>query len=413
MWQAIGSIAGAMIGAASQNNTNNQMLRYNNEMFDKQANFNAEQARLTREFQERMSQSEMSRRVADMRSAGLNPAFADSIGGAQVGASPTASASPVASPSLKAPLDALTASQVALNTAQADKLKADTEKTEKETDWMDVLNQNEVDYKDSCVVVNGSAASLNDKQKEHISQKIEESKQQIENLKKSVELMDSEITKNDIDSFWASGRYSAEIDALKAETHLKDAECKEILTLLLSKKALLDAQAKDALSHVEVNKSQARLNDTDSKYHFWLGRGAYWDAGSSRIHYNLYDKFGEADKWVDYAERGVNSLCKVGSLVMDYKSFGLAKRDVATRERSQAETARHNQKSEENEWIRDFDNHRDRTRQIDENIRHNRVSEEQRNNEHYENVRHNDASEKIHDFPAWRREMMRRYNYLH
>lgn len=79
--------AGAMIGAgligglASLGNT---ALSYgfNRDLQSRDQAFNAEQAKLQREFEERMSSTAYSRAVADMRAAGLNPAMLSAGGGA-------------------------------------------------------------------------------------------------------------------------------------------------------------------------------------------------------------------------------------------------------------------------------------------------------------------------------------------
>lgn len=391
---AFANILGSMVGASSQSATNSQMMRFQEETNKQQMQFNREEAEKNRQFQERMANSEISRRIADMRAAGLNPAFADSLGGATTPQGSQASANLNGSPNLKAPLDPLTASQVALNTAQADKLKAETSKTEKETDWIDALNQQTIDESDSNIKVNGSLVGVNEETKKLIAKQIEETSQKISNLKKEVEKMDSEITKNDIDSFFASGRYSAEIDAFKAQAHLSNAEAKELLYLMTSKKALMLAQANQANTQAKVNSHSVDLVDAERRFYnnsakekFWLSRNAYWDAGTARINYELTDEFGEADHWVGYAKMAADTGIDIAKLVLDYKTKGLMKRDVETRERAQHETERHNRRNEDiydqhvgNESVRDYDAHIDRNRDMDIRENHYRHTRD-----HYEN----------------------------
>ena len=70
----------------------NKTATWNESMWQKQAEFNAEQAQIQREWQERMSNTQYQRAMADMKAAGLNPVLAFSQGGAGV---PTGSAATV------------------------------------------------------------------------------------------------------------------------------------------------------------------------------------------------------------------------------------------------------------------------------------------------------------------------------
>ena len=322
--QAGAGLLGSIFNASSAAGTNKETLRFTEAQQEKQNKFSHDEAKLARDFLDKMSSSEISRRVSDMRGAGLNPAFALGMSGDSVGSAPQASAPSVSSPNLRAPqVDPLTLSQIKLNESQAKKNEADAENTEKQTDWMDVLNQTTIDYQGSCIDVNGSVVRLNDAEKQKIAQVIEESKQKVENLRKEVELMDSQITMNDIDAFWKSGKYSAEIESLRASARLSDAEAKEVIYLMTSRKHLLEAQTASYRADVGLKRSQERFYNNSATEHFWLGRMAYWDAGSSKISFQLYDKFGEFDKYFDYTERGINTACRVAEQFLGWKK-GLA-----------------------------------------------------------------------------------------
>lgn len=85
----LGSLAGGIFGYFGQQSANDTNIMLANNA----TQFNAQQAQMNRDFQERMANTSWQRGVADMRAAGINPILAASKGGASSPGGGQASAS--------------------------------------------------------------------------------------------------------------------------------------------------------------------------------------------------------------------------------------------------------------------------------------------------------------------------------
>lgn len=80
-----------------------QAANWNQQQFERAMEFNAEQARLNREWQERMDNTKYQRAIKDMKTAGLNPVLAVTGNGISVGSGGGGAAASISGPSMGAP----------------------------------------------------------------------------------------------------------------------------------------------------------------------------------------------------------------------------------------------------------------------------------------------------------------------
>lgn len=172
----IGSAIAGVIGYLGQEDANDQ----NRQIAEQNSAFNAEQASINRDFQERMSNTSYQRAVKDMQASGLNPMLAYSQGGAS---SPTGNMATAVSP---APMQnkiaagvtsAAQGAQMDVTKAQARDLNASAAIKESE------VNEGAPEWKDSATArEKRERALLIDQERMNLTDSRKEILQRIENL---------------------------------------------------------------------------------------------------------------------------------------------------------------------------------------------------------------------------------------
>lgn len=169
--QGVGSLLGGWFGMKGTNDTN----AANAEQVRQMNMFNADQARLNRDFQERMSDTQWQRGVADMKAAGLNPALAYQQGGASAPSGSSASGGAAKFDNPMAPMgaaipQAISSALDAISTlAQVKKTEQDTENVRVQTALTNQLGPAQItsatararsDYYNANVDANTAAARI-------------------------------------------------------------------------------------------------------------------------------------------------------------------------------------------------------------------------------------------------------------
>lgn len=171
---AVAGLAGGMLANES-----------NEGIADDATAFNAEQAQMNREFQERMSNTSYQRGMADMRQAGLNPMLAYSQGGASV---PTGSTAQAQTYDYKDPISPAVGSALAAREqsvrlenmeAQRDLTNAQRDKVSQETINLGTEQSNMIATNEQIKAATRlahTAADVNVEQLRKVTQEIAESK---------------------------------------------------------------------------------------------------------------------------------------------------------------------------------------------------------------------------------------------
>lgn len=200
-----------------------------------QANeFNAQQAQIQRDFEERMANTAFQRQVADMKRSGVNPALAMSPGASGATVPSGSAASSVSPGSVGLPFSLSELIQIVTLPLQMKKMKADIKQTNVQTAGEELKNQ----YQS---MVNGYYPQMTE-------------------LTMNKIVSDIAGTQADIDLKSVQKRIG-EFDAI-----LREAEANKAETLVQARLDLMDAQTKEAKDAAAAHAARAAMDSIESTY---------------------------------------------------------------------------------------------------------------------------------------------------
>lgn len=332
----LGSLAGSVFNYFSQKSTNEENAR----QAELNRQFNAQQAKLQRDWSQRMWNlnnlyNTPSSQMQRLREAGLNPnlAYGDlssSAASLQTGGS---SAEAGGLPHLSAPNISFDAAATQKLLAETENIKQNTKKQEAETDifasdakFRDALNQSNIDTNSSVIILNRSSANLNDQEATLIKPRLANLNAQSdlfiqtsEESKSRVQSINEDVISKKLDNLFKSETFEARV----AEVYEKLRNLRANTTLTLqqfrSLCILTPLQALNLIQDFDVKEHQKGLIDAQTYAAYQngdLSKGmlAYYNASTNKITYDF-----ELDKKYRSLERAVGVASEIVRLFSDLK----------------------------------------------------------------------------------------------
>lgn len=297
-------------------------------MQSRQHSHDVEMFNMQKAYNNEMLDSQVSRKMGDLRRAGLSPAF---MNGSQIGASPLG-VSPSSTSSVGNSLRGVNPVQGMIADAQIKNIDADTEnkrlhaeRQKIENFYLPALNESQVALNDSSTQFNISNCELNVSQKQSIAQSMAESEMRcaeivgkLNIMQKEVEMLDVETRIKKIEESFKSREIQATIKNLEASANLSNTQARDIVKSFFYRMCNLEEQT-------NVYKGQRRV--------------LYFDAASRKLQYNLDAKYLEPERIAGVISAGANAFGDCAESVTRFIPAGKAAK-AAKAERRAAESAR-------------------------------------------------------------------------
>lgn len=332
----LGSLAGSVFNYFSQKSTNKENAR----QAELNRQFNAQQAKLQRDWSQRMwnlnnSYNTPSAQMQRLREAGLNPnlAYGDlssSSASLQTGGA-TAEAGGL--PHLSSPNISFDAAATQKLLAETKNINQDTAKKTAETDifasdakYRDALNQSTIDTNSSTILLNKSSANLNDQEATLIKPKLAHLNAQAalftqlgEESKARIQSIGQDVISKKLDNLFKSETFEMRVTEVYEKLRNLRANTSLTLQQFRSLCVLTPLQALNLLQDFDVKEHQKGLIDAQTYAAYQngdLSKGmiAYYDAASDKMTFDL-----EMDKQFKSLERSLGVASDIVHLMSDIK----------------------------------------------------------------------------------------------
>ena len=208
--------------------------------------YNSAEAQKVRDYNTWLMRNGTQMKVADARSAGLNPAF---MNGSQLGSTPTPSGSPE-SPNTVLPFDTSVGYTNSLLMSQKENVDAQTKNTEEdsrvkaleadrkiiENKYLPLLSQKNISLLDGQIELTGENINYTKEQQKNLAQQtlnlrkqLDEINAKIDNLNAVTSNVEADTKIKLIDAFFETSMCKAKIAELSASAHLSETQAKDII----------------------------------------------------------------------------------------------------------------------------------------------------------------------------------------
>lgn len=273
----------------------------------KARDYNSREAQKSRDYNTWLLRNETQLKAQDARSAGLNPAF---MNGSLLSNTPSPSGSPT-SPNTQYPIDPQLILSNNLLRAQAENVDANSKKVQTEIKRNEIENQYVGDLLKSNIALNGSNIDLNvanthlsEAQANEVAQAIGESEMRIAKMvgemnvmRKQVDILSEEQKIKQIEALWKEREIQATIYNLQSSAMLSRTEAEDITKTFVYRMYGL-------VSDAELKQGQKNL--------------VFWDSASSKLKFNLDQKYSEPDRIIKIVNGCADALQSVSASARNY-----------------------------------------------------------------------------------------------